>query len=172
MLPTRPTVHPDTVTPDSIRGLFRTAPTRVSVVTAAGADGRAFGMTCNAVVSVSLDPPILLVCLHRRSRTRAAVVAAGTFAVNFLAEGAVDVANRFAGSAPDKFVGLRIAPAPDEVNAPLLADGVVGWIACRVGQLVEAGDHTVVLGHATHARSFDLPALVYHRHTYSGWTGR
>ena len=98
-------------------------PTGVTVITAIGADGRHSGATANAVTSLSLDPPMMLACLDRGSRTLATVGESGRFGVNVLAAGQEDLATGFAGKGPEaeKWRGRlarRGAPAPCASTTP------------------------------------------------------
>jgi 3-hydroxy-9,10-secoandrosta-1,3,5(10)-triene-9,17-dione monooxygenase reductase component len=139
-------------------------PTGVAVVTASGADGPA-GLTTNAVSSVSLDPPLLLVCFDNASRTLPVVRQAGRFAVNVLRAGQEDLAAVFASKrvAGDKFESVTHAVAH---GVPVL-DGALAWIACDLEALHEAGDHTIGVGRVTHLDAdHDGEPLVFFRGRY------
>lgn len=118
-------------------------PTPVTVVTAPGADAPA-GATANAVASLSLDPPLMLVCLDHRSRTLEAVRSAGRFAVNVLAAASEDHARSFASQAPhaEKWDGVD---ASEIAEVPVLDDAIV-WVVCELRDLLDGGDHTIVTG--------------------------
>src|SRR5207249_3821850 len=106
-----------------------------------------FGTTASAVSSLSLDPPMLLVCLNKTSSTGQAIAAARHFAVNILGEGQADAAMRFAGKG-DKFAGLKIVRGA--AGEPLLADALAN-LECRVVEAVTGGTHTVFLAEVEHA---------------------
>src|SRR6478609_3337841 len=106
-------------------------------------DGHAHGMTASAVCSLSLEPPMLLVCASLRAPTQAAILAAGAFAVNILGEGQDRIATRFAGPHPDKFEGIDVQTG--RLGLPLLA-GALGRIECEVAGSVVGGTHRVFLG--------------------------
>src|SRR6478609_3595712 len=94
--------------------------TGVAVITTRR-EGVDFGLTASAVASLSLEPPMLLVCLNRASVTHGALTAAGAFGVNVLTDGQADVARRFAGiERTTKFAGLRMHSGP--LGQPLLSD--------------------------------------------------
>ena len=79
----------------------------VTIVTARDGDsGRPMGLTANAFSAVSLDPPLILVCIDRQARTATAIESGGAFAVHILAEDQADTALAFAGRADDKFAGI------------------------------------------------------------------
>src|SRR5687767_14765606 len=120
----------------------------VTVLTTRG-DGEDVGATASAVSSLSLDPPMLLVCLNQRSSTQAAIQASGRFAVNILGEEQGVVAERFASSrGTDKFAGLTVERG--EEGIPLLADALASC-ECRVSESVVAGTHRVFLSDVTRA---------------------
>lgn len=126
----------------ALRDAFGAFMTGVTIVTAAGRDGPA-GLTANSFTSVSLTPPLLLVCVNGASRSLGAIRDAGGFAVNILAETQRDLSNRFAGRAEDRFDGVDWRAGP--VGGPILA-GVCGWFDCRLHDEVMAGDHVVLIG--------------------------
>jgi len=117
--------------------------TGVTVV-AATVDGEPRGGTANAVASVSLEPPLVLVCLRHGSRTLQALREAGTFALNVLGHGQEGLARRFA-EVPigERFAGLGWKPGGN--GAPLL-DGAVATLECAVHEVADGGDHAVVFG--------------------------
>jgi len=118
-------------------------PTPVTIVTAPGEPEPA-GATANAVASLSLDPPLMLVCLDHRSRTLGALRAAGRFAVNVLPAGREADARTFATTAPhaQKWDGVD---ATERSGVPVLDDAVV-WVVCELRDLLDGGDHTIVTG--------------------------
>jgi flavin reductase (DIM6/NTAB) family NADH-FMN oxidoreductase RutF/DNA-binding FadR family transcriptional regulator len=130
----------------------------VTVITTA-VDGTRFGTTASAFSSLSMDPPMVLVCLNKTSETQAAVLKAGAFAVNILAEGQQDLAYRFAGKG-DKFgelvhdVGHRGVP---------VLPGTLAHLECGVGETVTGGTHTVFLAHVAVAAGHDGTPLTYYR---------
>jgi flavin reductase (DIM6/NTAB) family NADH-FMN oxidoreductase RutF len=121
----------------------------VAIVTAQGADGEPRGFTATAVCSVSLDPPLVLVCVGLGAHTGPAIRAAGRYALNFLPSTDTARADRFAGSEESKFEGVDWVPAPG--GSPIFA-GALAWLECDVEQEVEAGDHMVFIGRVTGAR--------------------
>ena len=122
----------------TVMGRFATG---VTVVTTAGA-GPPRGSTANSVASVSLDPPLVLVCLREQSETLAALRGAGGFAVNVLAADQRELAERFArpGSGWD---GVGHAPSPG--GHPLL-DGTLATLECALHDEADGGDHRIVIG--------------------------
>src|SRR5512143_3780975 len=78
----------------------------VTIVTTVGDDGKPYGLTATAFTSVSLEPPLVLVCVDKRSESHPHFLASGVFTVNFLTREQEEISRRFAISGGDKFVGL------------------------------------------------------------------
>ncbi|WP_131738407.1 flavin reductase family protein [Actinomadura roseirufa] len=116
--------------------------TGVAVVTTHDGQGP-HGMTVNSLTSVSLDPPLLLVCLTTGARTTDAVVTSGRFAVNVLSDRQLEIALRFARRGADHFEGL--APAYGAHRVPVVPDALA-HLECTAERHFEAGDHVVVIG--------------------------
>ena len=123
-------------------------------------DGRDHGMTASAVSSLSLEPPMLTVCLHRKAPTQEAVVRATAFAVNILSEGQDWLATRFATPRPDKFAGVAVDHG--RLGQPLLG-GALATIECEVVESIVGGTHRVFLGAVRHAEVSDRAPLAYYR---------
>lgn len=160
-----------TVSAETFRETLSFLPGGVTVVTAPGPEGRPAGLTATAVCSLSLRPPLVLVCLEEESNTLEAVGRAGSFAVNLLDEDQADLARRFAGGRKEKFDGVPWAVA--ETGAPVLREAV-GYCDCRVRRRIEAGDHDIVVG-AVEAAEVVRPEarnpLVYYRGEYRALRG-
>jgi flavin reductase (DIM6/NTAB) family NADH-FMN oxidoreductase RutF/DNA-binding GntR family transcriptional regulator len=123
--------------------------------------GEDFGATASAVSSLSLDPPMLLVCLNRRSSTQEAIHGSGRLGVNILDEDQGIVAERFASPrGADKFIGLKVTRGAGDV--PLLADSLA-YCECRVAESVTAGTHRVFLTDVVEAVAHEGAPLTYYR---------
>lgn len=135
---------PPTVDPERFRRLMGRWATGVSVVTARqdGADG---GLTVNAFLSVSLDPPRLLVSIANDAEAWPSIHRSGAFAVSLLAADQRGVSQRFASRVPaaEKFAGIDVHRG---TTGAALLDGALVVFECRVDQEIPAGDHTLVLG--------------------------
>lgn len=119
----------------------------VTVLTARDADGRDHGMTASAVCSVSLDPPLLLVCVKKGNSMDRVLQQAGAFALSFLADDQVALSNRFAGwgDAPaDRFADLAVDRAPTSGAAWL--PGAVARVDLVRHAVHDGGDHHVYIG--------------------------
>ena len=117
--------------------------TGVTVVTARTPGGEPVGFTANSFTSVSLDPPLLLVCPGRHLTSFDVFAEAGEFAVSVLAEGQEHVSNVFASTGSERFA--RISWQADARGVPLI-DGACAWFGCRVHQRHAAGDHLILVG--------------------------
>ena len=141
-------------------------PTGVAIVTTLDEEGEPKGLTTNAICSVSADPPMLLVCVDRTSRTLAALRHARRFVVNFMSDGCADLCALFASKADDKFADVAWEPGLGGV--PCLVEQALAIAECRTEQELEAGDHLVLTGVVEAGRRPDperVPIL-YYRHTY------
>ncbi|MHC3474079.1 flavin reductase family protein [Streptomyces sp. 7R007] len=151
------------------RELFGSFPTSVSIVTTLDRTGEPRGFTCNAVSAVSVNPPLLLVCVDKGSRSLPALQHSGAFVVHVLADGGQDASERFAGKSADKFAGHAWRPSAVAGGAPVLSDIALGHAECTVVQRVEAGDHWILIGRVEAAEVFSRRPLLYHRRAYSVW---
>lgn len=116
--------------------------TGVTVVTAAIGREPA-GLAVNSFTSVSLEPPLVAICVSTRSTTWPKIQASGTFCVNVLADDQEALCRVFAARGTDKFQGVGWKPA--ESGAPILND-VLAWIDCAVVAEHPGGDHVIVIG--------------------------
>lgn len=123
-------------------------------------EGMDYGLTASAVSSLSLDPPMLLICVNKTSNTRDAIEASGVFAVNILRESQSEVARKFATSRSDKFTGLSVSYG--ELGVPLL-DDMLATIECRVVEIVSGGTHSVFLAEVKAAQAREGMPLTYFR---------
>lgn len=132
--------------PATLRDVMSQFATGITVLTAPGHDGH--GMTANAFTSVSLEPPLVLVCVAHTARMHAAVVSAGVFGVSVLSSGQGQVARYFADRRRPRgmaqFDAVDWTPGPC-TGAPLLT-GALAWLECRLTRIVDGGDHSIFLG--------------------------
>lgn len=115
----------------------------MTVVTTRDAGLRPLGLTVNAFCSVSLDPPLVLICVDRSSEAHAGFRDSGVFGVSVLAEGQEDWSRRFALAGPDKFVGVALEAGKYGVT---LVPGALAHLECRVIAAHDGGDHVIYLG--------------------------
>lgn len=159
--------RPTAVTADRSNRLdpaeFRAAMSRLAagvvVVTTREADGTPRGFTATSFCSLSLDPPLVLVCLAHTSSSFAAFDDCEEFAVSILGAEHTDVALRFATSGADKFPDGEHELTPSLL--PVVA-GALGRLDCRVHERHRAGDHTILIGRVTDARPAPGEPLLYY----------
>ncbi|MGV9674141.1 flavin reductase family protein [Nocardia sp. NPDC003482] len=146
------------VDPDAFRGIMGSLLSGVSIIGARDASGAPCGLTCSAVCSVSLTPPLLLFCVKTPSGTLDAIRARGAFVVSLLDVDGHAISNTFASRAADKFATIAWRPAP-RTGMPLI-ETALAHAECTVHDIVSAGDHVIVLGRviagATDPRRFPL----------------
>lgn len=147
----------------ALRDAFGAFLTGVTVVTTHNAEGAPIGFTANSFTSVSLDPPLLLVCLAKTSRNYATLTEAKGFGVNILAEGQKDVSNTFARPVEDRFAAIQWKKGP--FGSPVFAD-VAAWFDCAMHELVDAGDHVILIGRVEGFENSGKTGLGYARGGY------
>jgi len=141
--------------------------TGVTVVTTKNA-GVPHAMTVNSFASVSLEPPLVLFCADKRTRTNDAVKAAGIFAVNMLREEQRPVSDLFAGKGTDE-ERLKVLSEESAPTGSPIFPGSLGWLDCKVWAVHDAGDHVIYIGEVVAAKRGDMGApLLYYRGTYQG----
>lgn len=156
------------IDPGTFRSIMSAFPTGVTVITTTDANGTYKGFTSNAVTSVSLDPPMLLVCVALTSETLPVLRDARRFVVNFLRAGADDVSNRFARKGTEKFNGVTCG---DHEGLPVLVDDTIAHAVCATESEIEAGDHIVLIGRVQHGDVADseVAPLLYYQSKYAPW---
>jgi flavin reductase (DIM6/NTAB) family NADH-FMN oxidoreductase RutF len=148
---------------DELRRAFGSFMTGVTVVTTADADGTPIGFTANSFTSVSMDPPLLLVCPGKHVASYDVFCTTENFAVTILAEGQEAISNNFASGPEDRFSNVRWHR--DKNGCPLI-DSACATFSCRVHNRHEAGDHMILVGEITAFSHFDKPGLGYSGNGY------
>ncbi len=158
---------PVAVTAELYRDIMACFPTGVAIVTAHEAGTRPRGLTLSAFCAVSLDPPLVLVCLDKGSNTLPAVQASGGFTVNFLAGGREHLAVLYASKVEEKFEGIAWRRPHLSEGGPILHEDSAAYAVCVTRQSIEAGDHRVFIGEVREGAVIRgrLP-LVYHRRAF------
>ena len=148
------------VSPEEYRHAISALPTGVTVITTTGPDGP-LGCTANAVMSLSMSPPSLLVSLTTGSRTLAGILAAGTFAVHVLPWSDRALTRRFStGTAAERFACV---PWDTVDGVPVLSRSSAS-VVCAVREAVSLLDHTVIVGTVSWAQANDTAPAVLYRH--------
>ncbi|WP_199918894.1 3-hydroxy-9,10-secoandrosta-1,3,5(10)-triene-9,17-dione monooxygenase reductase subunit [Streptomyces sp. NRRL F-5053] len=138
------------------------------VVITAQAGGQPVGFACQSFSSLSLDPPLVLFCPTRTSRSWPVIAQAGHFGVNVLSAEQREISSVFGRPGREKFAALDWAPSPN--GAPLLARALA-WLDCTVETVHEAGDHHVVVGRVDGlAAGAATSPLLFHRGHYTTTT--
>lgn len=151
--------------PDAFRSVLARFATGVTVVTTIDGNGRDHGMTVSAFTSLSLDPPLVLVCIDRSATMHDAIVEGTPIVVNILSAGQESLSRRFAsGDPPNRFDGIGYARGA--LGASIL-DDVLAWLECRVVATHPGGDHTIVVGHVEGAGTRQDKPLLYYRSGYA-----
>lgn len=136
----------------------------VTIVTACDAAGNKVGVTANSFNSVSLDPPLILWSLDKRSSTWDTFREASHFAVNILASSQIELSNHFARPQEDKFADIEFLQGLG--GAPVF-QGCAGNFQCATFQQIDAGDHWLIIGRVEKFEDFSQPPLVYHQGGYA-----
>ncbi|GGK59825.1 3-hydroxy-9,10-secoandrosta-1,3,5(10)-triene-9,17-dione monooxygenase reductase subunit [Nocardia camponoti] len=140
--------------------------TGITVITTVDPAGEPIGFACQSFAALSLDPPLVLFCPTKGSRSWAAIEAAGRFCVNVLAEEQQSTCATFGSRAEDKFAGLAWHSSPGGV--PVL-EGSLATIECTVDSVVDGGDHYIVIGRVqAMSEAGDGRPLLFYRGQYTG----
>ena len=126
-------------------------------------EGRPYGMTVASFASLSLHPPLVLVCIEKNVKTHEAIEASGVFGVSMLAQTQIAVSNRFASKSDDKFEGVETRRGT--LGVPLL-EGSICMLECRVHATLPGGDHTIFVGEVVEMQAVEAAPLVYFRSGY------
>jgi flavin reductase (DIM6/NTAB) family NADH-FMN oxidoreductase RutF len=149
------------IEPQRFRDLMAGVCAPVTVVTTSE-NGQPYGATVSSFASLSLEPPLVTVAFDRRSSMLGRILGARRFGVNLLGHGQADLAKLFAQRGTDRFASIQWHR---DHSLPRL-DGAAGWIVCELYNVVEGGDHQLLLGHVTGSSRAELPPLVYAHRTF------
>ncbi|HZC07201.1 MAG TPA: flavin reductase family protein [Ktedonobacterales bacterium] len=154
-----------TVSDAEFKTVLARFPTGVTVVTTCDGE-RPAGVTVNAFASVSLDPPLVMVCIDRRSHMHDLVARTGFFAANILGAHQQEVSRRFAGQTGDRNERFRLTPYHEAVTGAPILDGSIAHVECRVTAIYPGGDHSIFLGQVVGLGSAPGEPLIYYRARY------
>lgn len=158
----RPTQHRRVIEPRHYRDVLGRFATGVTIVAATTPDGPV-GLAVSAFASVSLDPPLVLFCVTRASRSWTSIEQAGVFGVSVLRDDQEQISRRFAGPGRDRFAGVAITDS--ELGVPLI-DQALAHVECTIEAVHRAGDHYVVIGRVARMDATDGLPLLYFRGAY------
>src|ERR1041384_7482156 len=154
--------------PRALRSVMGCFATGVTVITTRDQTGRPDGLTANAVTSLSLEPPLLLICVDRKAETFPHFFDSKIFVLNILSAEQEAVSRRFAKTRGGKFGGL--AYRVGHLDTPIL-EGTLGHVECRIIETLEGGDHVIHVGEVQHAEAYDGPPLLFFRGKYRQLAG-
>jgi flavin reductase (DIM6/NTAB) family NADH-FMN oxidoreductase RutF len=137
--------------------------TGVTVITSVRASGEMHGLTANAFSSVSLVPPLLLICVDKKAESYPCFEESKIFTVNILSSEQEAISRKFAVSGGNKFEGISYRIGAN--GAPIL-DGAVAYLECKLAGTMDAGDHTVYLGEIEQAETHEAKPLLFFRGGY------
>lgn len=152
-----------TINTRELRDAFGAFMTGVTIVTTARDDGQPLGFTANSFSSVSLDPALLLVSIAKTSSNFQTFATTGHFAINILAEGQKDLSNTFARPSDDRFANVDWHLSAH--RNPLI-DDVSAWFDCTTHDVIDAGDHAIIIGKVEAFHSAGYAGLGYYRGGY------
>jgi flavin reductase (DIM6/NTAB) family NADH-FMN oxidoreductase RutF len=144
-----------------VMGRFATG---VTIVTTCDGDRR-LGITVNAFSSVSLDPPLILVCIEKTSYLHQVMLRNGYFAVNLLSEEQQELSQCFAGHSEARR-NFCDAPSHTAVTGAPVLDHTLGWLDCRIVNAYPGGDHSIIVGQVEALGGSENHPLLYYRGKY------
>ncbi len=137
--------------------------TGVTIITTHAATGELHGLTANAVASLSLVPPLLLICVDKKAESYPSFGESGVFTVNILSSDQEALSRRFAVSGGNKFEGVSYRIGAN--GAPIL-EGSLGFLECRITANHDGGDHTIYVGEVQEAQTREGKPLLFYRGGY------
>ncbi len=150
--------------PSTFRSVLGRFASGVTVVTVRDGESRDYGLTVSAFCSLSLQPPLVIVCVDKNASGHAALVGATHFAVNILAEKQESLSRRFSGKDENRFEGVGFTRGAG--GQPLL-DDALAHLACRTAATHDGGDHTIFVGEVEEANAAEERPLLYYRGGYA-----
>ena len=151
------------ITNDEFRSALSRFASGVTVVTTKDAAGRLHGITVSAFSSVSLDPPLILICIERSAGSHHVFQESGVFVVNILSSEQQELSDRFASQMPERFDGVDMTLNIDGI--PILANCLAN-LECRVKLTADGGDHSIFVGEVETASVYEGDPLIYFRSDY------
>ena len=130
----------------------------ITIATVLDVTGRSHGMTANSFTSVSLVPPLILFCVDHRSKLLECFRQSNYFGINILHQRQRQLSERFAGTGYDRFEGMEWYPG--QTGVPLFPHSLA-TMECKQADIVQAGDHDIVIGEVVHATCGDGEPLIY-----------
>lgn len=151
------------ISPDDFRQVLAHFASGVTIVTTCDGEQRPTGLTASAFCSVSLDPPLILICVDHKSQSYPHLRESGRFAINILHQGHEQLSRRFASSRLDKFDGVPFTLGT--LGVPLI-DAALAYLECRTVSAHVEGDHTIFVGRVEAVGVGEGDPLLYYRGKY------
>lgn len=154
---------------DLFRSLAGAFATGVTIVTTVDDTGAPKGLTSSSYISLSIEPPLVLISVDKRSRTLPALQHTRAFCINYLRADAERLSDLFASKAEEKFSGFAWRPSVFAAGSPMLFDHSVAIAECQVTDIIEAGDHLIVIARVDGGVFLGGTPLIYYKRTYAAW---
>lgn len=158
------------VSEDQFKAIMSKFGAGVTVVTTVDGEGKLWGLTATAFSSVSMNPPLCLVCVDKKAGSHGALTQSRKFAVNVLNDKQEDISNTFASRSDDKFADVKWEKGPS-TGSPVFPEAL-GWMDCEVRDIVAAGDHDIFVGELMAAQVSEGNPLLYFGGAYGDITSR
>ena len=153
------------VDPNDFRAVMGRFATGVTVVTTCQGTLRA-GITVNAFSSVSLDPPLVLICIDRSSHVHNVLLESGIFAVNILTQEQAELSSCFAGNSDYRYTSFCGASSHVEATGAPVLDESLGFVDCHIVDVFPGGDHSIIVGRVEALGGTSGEPLLYYRSHY------
>ena len=151
------------ITKDEFKQALSRFASGVTVITTKDKSGKLHGITVSAFCSVSLEPPLILICIDKNAGSHDAFEESKSFVVNILSEDQQHISNHFALPIPDKFDGMDYSTNGNEI--PVLRDTLVN-LECNLKEAYEGGDHTIFVGEIEKSHISEGEPLIYSQGSY------
>jgi flavin reductase (DIM6/NTAB) family NADH-FMN oxidoreductase RutF len=151
------------IEPQELRRVMGHFATGVTVITTSDKEGTPNGLTANAFISLSLNPPLVVISVDKGATCYCCFELQNGFTVNFLSEDQEEISRRFATKGADKFADLKWHPGS---NGAAIIEGVLGYVECKITQCHDGGDHTIVVGEIVNVNANGERPLLFFKGKY------
>ena len=152
-----------TIDPQELRRVMGHFATGVTIITTRDKGGTHFGLTANAFLSLSLNPPLVLISVDKSAQCYSCFDESRVFTVNFLSEDQEEISRRFATKGVEKFAGLEWREGN---NGAASLEGVMAHIECKIVETHDGGDHTIIIGEIVSATASGERPLLFFKGKY------
>ena len=156
------------IEPQELRRVMGHFATGVTIITTQDKEGNPNGLTANAFMSLSLNPPLVLISVDKAATCYACFEPQNGFTVNFLSEDQEDISRRFATKGIDKFAGIEWHAGR---NGAAIIEGALAHVECKITQCYEGGDHTIVVGEILDINATGERPLLFYKGQYQRLSG-